>query len=351
MIILIFILVISGSPGSPCCSTPSSPRSLAGELRQEPPPSASLSEDCIGCADDDPQRHDDEAHLDRAQLAGQLADAGLQLWDLVLQLLGACHLQPDISCSCTGRQMTIFYKGYVWHMWQMWHVRVICDTTWARVICDGETSVMCDICDMWKGHMVTCCSILEMLERATAALLLLNSLNADCWLLTWQLASHFLIQILILTVCCRVMISSCLFWTASSCSFLPWSRSSSYLNTGICFGSSENEWLKMTFTWSVSPPSASVSLLNFQWLPECHSDYDGSIYYSETVYIISVHRCIVKSCLIIWNKQNENSHLQKEIENPNGKDICLCHGHGSTISIAWSSQWRWWSRWSSWLSW
>ena len=47
----------------------------------------------------------------------------------------------------------------------------------------------------------------------------------------------------------------------------------------------------MTFTWSVSPPSALVSLLNFQWWPECHIDYDGSIYDSETVYnIISVHR-------------------------------------------------------------
>ena len=31
-----------------------------------------------------------------------------------------------------------------------------------------------------KTKILACCSMLEMLDKATAALLLLNSLNADC---------------------------------------------------------------------------------------------------------------------------------------------------------------------------
>ena len=157
-----------------------------------------------------------------------------------------------------------------------------------------------------------------------------------------------------LTVCCRVMISSCLLWTASSCSALPWSRRSSYLNSriyysnhkvvirinlanwegyilsfflcGSCFRTglskrthficfipyiskvigfwpgwnlliesgwywsfviwaewklllvfkpNENYWLKLTSL--ASPPSVSVSLLNFQWSPDYHNENGESI--------------------------------------------------------------------------
>ena len=43
----------------------------------------------------------DEVHLDSAQLAGQLADAGLQLRDFVLQLLSARHLgQMRVRGTC-----------------------------------------------------------------------------------------------------------------------------------------------------------------------------------------------------------------------------------------------------------
>ena len=65
----------------------------------------SYNDDAEDSNDDDADDSDDddagEVHLDSAQLAGELADAGLQLRDFVLQLLSARHLgQMQVRGTC-----------------------------------------------------------------------------------------------------------------------------------------------------------------------------------------------------------------------------------------------------------
>ena len=125
--------------------------------------------------------------------------------------------------------------------------------------------------------------MLEMLDRATAALLLLSSLKADCWLLTWTYHPgsnpnpdpdlvpdpHRLLEsddLLLPLVNCLLLLDSALVKEL----LIPGQNSRCYWFWGWV-KISEAEWKLLTLTWSAFPLSASVSLLNFQWLPGNHN--------------------------------------------------------------------------------